>query len=1021
MGHAANAIVETDQALVPASAPPQPAEKGVAPEPSGTPPDAGLGLDLAEPGRRASGRLVLRALLFWLPAAAFLLATLAAFEAADAARATAERQEAAASLLDLTGRLVSNRLASARADLSALASSAAVRRFLDEASADDDLVGEMRSHQEARPWFRHIELVPDGGPRAGIAAAAGDVSCGEAVSAAALDAPGAGPLMEGGDLVGVDVPLPRLCLAVPVPKAAGRRAAVILAEADPRMMFEDVAGAIPGAAGPFLREGSGRWLLGPPDGAGGGAVRGRVHIIGWQGPASGSWEIVALVQRAGGEHHLGPWQSRNVTLGAVVLATLFFGTLVLSYATERRRRAERSAREQLRLFQLVSDNVPSPVFLKDGRGAFSACNSAFETLLGRPREGILGQTIFDLVPAQVAWRHHQADLELQRGAGESRYEAWALDARGQPRDLLVAKAAVRDRQGSLVGIAGCLLDITDRKAAERQLEHTLEQLREAKERAEAGARAKSEFLAMMSHEIRTPLNAILGFTGLLLDGPLTPEQRDQAATARAAGRALLDVIDDILDFSRIEAGRLEVERVPFDPQALVEGTVALVADATRAKGLDLECEVASVLPRRLSGDPGRLRQILLNLLSNAVKFTESGRISVRADLAGRSPAGARLRLSVRDTGPGIPSDVLPRLFEVFSQGDGSTRRRHGGTGLGLAIARRLVDLMDGRMDVVSEPGKGSEFTCTVLLGLAEGDDDMSPPGVPDWGGPTRRAAPPAPPDGPPLRVLLAEDNLVNQRVARLQLERMGCLVDIARDGHEAIERALSRPYDVIFMDCQMPGLDGFDATREIRRREGSDRHVLIVALTAHALRGDRQRCLAAGMDEYLAKPVEMDDLRRVLDERRGTRRPAVESPSDGPQAGASLESESIARLRALEAEGAPDLLAHLARDVDGSFREAIAGMREAVASSNAQALELAAHALKGSCSIVGARVAADLCQRAEALGREGRVAEAAPILPRLVREHAEVVGALEEVAAGGRLGAGMSPVELRAVSFTGTP
>jgi PAS domain S-box-containing protein len=975
--------------------------KGDAPDPSGATPEAAPGPEPTGRGRPAPGRVVLRAFLYWLAAAVFVVAALVVFETADEARAAAQRRDAVAPLLELTGRLVSARLASARADLSALGSSDAVRRYLKEPSAPSagpDLVGEMRTYQQARPWFWRVEIVPDDGPPASIAATAA-VACGEVISAAALGAPGAGPLMERGNPVGGEVPAPRLCLAVPTPATAGRRAAAIVAEADPQLMFDDIAGAVPGATGPFLREGSGRWLLPPPDDVAGTALRQRLHVIGWQGPASGAWEIVAFVQESTDERRAGSLPGHGAALGAVLLVALAIGAFVLSYATEGRHRAEREVKEQLRLFQLVSDNVPSPIFLKDSRGVFSGCNSAFEAFVGRPRAEILGRTLFDLVPAHVARRHHEADVTLLREGGESRYEAWALDARGQPRDLLVAKAAVRDREGRVLGVTGCLLDITEQKGVERRIEHSLEELRRAKETAEAGARAKSEFLAMMSHEIRTPLNAILGFTGLLLDGVLTPEQREQAETARAAGRALMDVIDDILDFSRIEAGRLEIERVPLDPRALVEETVALVADAAHAKGLDLECGVAPDLPRRLSGDPGRLRQVLLNLLSNAVKFTERGSISVHADVMGEDDGGPRFRLRVRDTGVGIPPEVMPRLFEVFSQGDGSSRRRYGGTGLGLAITRRLVELMDGRMDVVSEPGKGSEFTCTLLLGRVEDGDDVTPPCARGGRGVTRAIAA-RPQAREPLRVLLAEDNLVNQRVARLQLERLGCAVDVAKDGHEAIEAAFHHPYDVIFMDCQMPGLDGFDATREIRRREGPDRHVPIVALTAHALRGDRERCLAAGMDDHLAKPVDMEDLRRVLDERRACQRLDADQPrSSVGGRPASVEVESIARLRALEVEGAPGLLASLARDLDDGFRNGIAGMRAAVASRDARALELAAHALKGSCGIVGAQVAVDLCRRLEDLGRGGKVVEASPLLARLAREHEEIVSVLREAAA----------------------
>ena len=488
----------------------------------------------------------------------------------------------------------------------------------------------------------------------------------------------------------------------------------------------------------------------------------------------------------------------------------------------------------------------------------------------------------------------------------------------------MAKSAVRDEDERVVGVTAALVDITERKAAEREARRRLEALGQAKQAAEAGAHAKSEFLAVMGHEMRTPLNAVLGATGLLLDGPLGREQREQAEMARTAGQALLDLIDDLLDFSRIEAGRLDLERVAFDPRRLAEDSVALVAGTAESKGLEMSCRVAPDVPRRVCGDPGRLRQVLLNLLTNAVKFTERGEIVALFDLDGHDGDGIVLRLRVRDTGVGIAPEFLPHLFDPFTQGESSTRRRYGGAGLGLAITRRLVELMGGTIAASSTPGEGSEFTCTVRLGEAPPEEE---PAVPE-----RRADSPADPPRPRsspgrrLRVLLAEDNLVNQRVTRAQLMRLGCDVDLAADGREAIAAIARRRYDLVFMDCQMPEVDGFDATREVRRREGDGPHVPIVALTANALRGDRERCLAAGMDDYLAKPTDLDALERTLD-RHAPSTPAgrpVEPTSES--AGTLVDQQALSNLKALERDG-PGFLADLVREFDEGFRERLGDMQ----------------------------------------------------------------------------------------------
>jgi CheY-like chemotaxis protein/HPt (histidine-containing phosphotransfer) domain-containing protein len=495
----------------------------------------------------------------------------------------------------------------------------------------------------------------------------------------------------------------------------------------------------------------------------------------------------------------------------------------------------------------------------------------------------------------------------------------------------------------------------------------------------------------MSHEMRTPLNAVLGATGLLLDGPLSAEQREQAEMARSAGRALLDLIDDLLDFSRIEAGRLDLEKVAFDPRRLLDDTVTLVTAEAKSKGLELAGRVEHDVPGRVCGDPGRLRQVLLNLLTNAVKFTEKGQVTAHLEIGRRDQHEVVLRLRVRDTGAGIAPDYLPHLFEPFTQGESSTRRRHGGTGLGLAITRRLVEMMGGTIAVSSTLGEGSEFTCTLRLAEAAPEDE-----------PTNRERRPDPPsDGAhlmanhPLHVLLAEDNLVNQRVTRAQLQRLGCEVDVAGDGREAIEATARRPYDLVLMDCQMPGVDGFDATREIRRREEAGRRVPIVALTANALRGDRERCLAAGMDDYLAKPTDLDSLRETL-ERHAT--PAREGRAAGaaPGRGTTLvDADALSHLKALERDG-PGFLAVLVREFDEGFRERLGDMQLAARESDGAGLRGAAHSLKGSAGIVGAEGMASLCRKIEHLGAEGQATEADALIASLAHEHEAVMSVLRE-------------------------
>jgi signal transduction histidine kinase/FixJ family two-component response regulator len=384
-----------------------------------------------------------------------------------------------------------------------------------------------------------------------------------------------------------------------------------------------------------------------------------------------------------------------------------------------------------------------------------------------------------------------------------------------------------------------------------ELESERAKVMEEKRRADEANAAKGRFLANMSHEIRTPLNGVIGLSRLLEAMPVPAEAQDLVRMIRSSGDALLRVISDVLDFSKVEAGKLDLEVAPFNLHRSIEESLGLYRAVAKENGLRLDYELAPDLPVYVAGDDVRLRQVLLNLISNALKFTSAGEVVLRAWVDRREETSYRIAIEVRDTGIGIAADQLPRLFTSFHQAEASISRRYGGTGLGLAISKWLVELMGGTIDVVSAPGEGARFRFTVVMGRAQAPAP-------------RYVAPPAACAGSHVKVLVAEDNAVNRKVVLMLLKKLGVNADVAADGAQAIAAAMENRYDLVLMDVQMPEVDGLTATREIRSRVPLERQPVIFGLTAHATTEYRGICLSAGMDGYLTKPLEPEKLRELI-------------------------------------------------------------------------------------------------------------------------------------------------------------
>ena len=638
-------------------------------------------------------------------------------------------------------------------------------------------------------------------------------------------------------------------------------------------------------------------------------------------------------------------------------------------------------------------------------------------LLGYKEEELIGQ------PVEMIF--DQYDGFLDANGTESLFhknlmankEEYFITKEGKIIPVLFSASLMQARAGIAPGIVCVALDITERKKTEEILE-------KSRREAVAASRAKSEFLANMSHEIRTPMNGVLGMIDLLIHTKLSAEQKGFADTAYTSAKAMLSLLNDILDLSKIEAGKLEIEYIEFDLREKLKEVIDLFSVRAKYKNIPLHYITERSIPSTVGGDPVRLRQVLINLVGNAIKFTDSGEIIVRVKLLEEHDKEMLYSFEVTDTGIGISPEASQRIFDSFTQADASTTRKHGGTGLGLSISRQLIKLMGGTIGVESEPGKGSTFWFTVLLKKAlkktEGSslwpdeysgnpEEMNAPE--QQGGGTVPLNSSAKQTG--LRMLLAEDNLVNQQVVLAMLASLHYHVDVANNGQEVLDALSREHYDVILMDCQMPGMDGYEATKIIREREkGSNRHIPIIAVTGHAMQGDREVCLASGMDDFLTKPFHMELLFATLSRWTSDMPAKVNDPEAGdktktaptlPQNSAlpgAIDKTVINNLRDLQRQGAPGLVGELITLYLSESSNILNELAEFIEVKDAQGINKSAHKLKSSSANVGAMNFASLLKQAEIMGRQNQTKEAAELFPEICREYEAVrKGLAAELAA----------------------
>ncbi|MEQ9182550.1 MAG: PAS domain S-box protein [Thalassobaculaceae bacterium] len=665
----------------------------------------------------------------------------------------------------------------------------------------------------------------------------------------------------------------------------------------------------------------------------------------------------------------------ELSVGVFQLGTRRLFTGIMRDVSERSK-AERALRESERLarrLSMVAARTDNGVIITNADGRIEWVNDAFQTMSGYLLEEIAGARPGAFLQGDGTDRAvvEAIGAALREGRGFST-ELLNYMKSGKPYWVQIDAQPVRGDDGEIEYYIAIERDVSEAKDRERELEN-------ARARAEEGSRVKSRFLAMMSHEIRTPLNGVLGALGLLEEDKLAAEQRQFVDIARKAAETLLGIINDVLDVSKMEAYRLDLEPSIMHLRQVIDDVVDLLAPRAQEKGLGLIAELDPSLPDYIVADPARLRQILVNLMSNGIKFTEQGGVSVRVDKIRQRTGRIIARFEVVDTGAGIPEQDQAHLFDEFWAGGAASSGRMQGTGLGLAICKRLVELMEGRIGVNSTPPYGSTFWFEVPC-IVPSEDEIGEAAVSgDIGGGEEAPARGVRFDN---RLLVAEDNSANQLIIRAMLERLGAQVDIAADGREAVEAIAARPYDLVLMDINMPELDGIGATREIRSLDGDAARVPIIAMTAHVMRGDREDILSQGLDDYLAKPVNRAALRAVL--ARWLTPQVVDTAAQDAEPGEAAEREPEApHGDALDpADGEAPAIDHaivdelrqvsgdaLVTEVVGLFEaecvKRMAAMREAVAAGEAQPIRANVHAIKSSAASLGAMRLSALCAEAE--------------------------------------------------------
>ena len=772
-----------------------------------------------------------------------------------------------------------------------------------------------------------------------------------------------------------------------------------------------------------------------------------------------------------------------------------------------------------RLLATIVEQSSEAIWTADLAGNVTSWNSGAAAMFGYGPGEVIGRAL----KASASTPDEEQARAQRLAAGEKfSYESKAMTASGVTIDIQVAVAPLLDESGGCVGRIAVARDVTQNKRSEEVLRH-------AREAAEAASHAKSSFLARMSHEIRTPMNGVLGMTELLLETGLTSTQRKYAETVQRSGKGLLGIINDLLDFSKIEAGKLELENIDMDLRRVIEDVVELLAERAYAKGLEIACSIPGNLIADVRGDPLRLGQVLTNLVGNALKFTEQGAVVIRAALVDETAQKVTIRFEVKDTGVGISRETQSRIFEEFSQADGSTTRRHGGSGLGLAISKQLVEMMGGEIHVDSAPGAGSTFwfTCSfdrlakqshsAPIGLLTGvralivessalNSGILQAQIRNWEMTARVAVTPKqavdllvqaaargapfdmalidvglpgmdaaqlartirasadiakvrlvmftrrfvdaqhardagfdaclvkpvrqtvlydclinvmagrpqdpvvePAGAKPLikapagirgEILLVEDNLINQQVALGILQVQGYSVTIANNGREAVETYARHPFDLILMDCAMPEMDGFEATREIRSRDrASGKRVPIVALTANAMAHDREECLNAGMDDHLSKPFSMQMMQETLDRwlpRAVPTQPGAAELAARATAKAAevLDRQVLDELSRALANGKPDLLASLMNLYLAESPKLMLDLKRAAGAGDAPKMANVAHSLKSCSANVGAMALSRYCADIEASAKRADTEEACRILAKVEVEHGSVQAAL---------------------------